>query len=301
MALGQPRQLTFTLRNPGTKVLTYTASLPVEPYGVWRSDQADGPAASWVDPPADATTISLSDDGVSAPIGLGFAFPFFGQSYSALSIGANGLLSFAPLGSPTSSYAAGCLPLIETPDAALIPLRVDLDPSKPLARVSYARSAAGFLVSWEDVPLFDAPQESLSFQALLRPDGLISLRYKTVGALLPAESASAGLQNNLAEVQSLGCKTGLPVADGLTVELRPQAPTTAWLSVSQAEGGVAPAAQVGVPVEVRWTSVRLFPRRFSGVVELRSNDPNTPVARFTVRLDAAAAPHTVLLPHMYTR
>ncbi|NTW01649.1 MAG: S8 family serine peptidase, partial [Oscillochloris sp.] len=183
ITLGESAYLSVILRNEGTKTLDYTASLPVAHYGIWRSDQTDGPTASWIDPPSSATTMSLPEDGASDLINIGFSFPFFHQSYTTVAIGSNGILSFSPLSNPSTSYVAGCLPLSETPGAALIPLRVDLDPSQAGARVSYAHTTEGFLVSWENVPFFGQPSQRLSFQILLRPDGRATMNYKQIDAL----------------------------------------------------------------------------------------------------------------------
>lgn len=301
LAFGERATVLLPVSNLGTQTLSYTVGVQADQYGAWRSDEADGPAHVWTDPPEGATTVALTDDGATEALPIGFSFTYFGRTYDELAILANGAIALAPLPPGELTFARTCLPLSETAGPAIAALRMDLDPSVEGARVSYARTPEGFLVSWENVPPYGDPGRRLSFQALLVPDGRISLRYKSVGDLLPAESASAGLQNNLAEVQSLGCKADLPVGDGLTVELRPQAPATAWLSVSRSEGSAAPAAQVEVPVEVQWVSTRTFERRLSGVVELRSNDPTSPVARFTVRLRTAEAPHTLLMPQVYTR
>lgn len=295
LALGERRQVLLALRNGGTQALNYTLSVPAEHYGVWRSDEPDGPAATWTDPPANAVTVSLADDGATQPLPIGFSFPFFYGSYEQFSIAANGLIGLGSQSLISLSFARTCLPVVETPGAAIAPLRVDIDPSQAGARVSYARLPEGLLVSWENVPLYNDPAHRLSFQTLLMPDGRISMRYKHIGALAEAESPSVGLQHTLAEVQSLGCKAELPLADGLTIELRPQAPASLWLSPDKPEGSIAPGDEVEVPVSVRWVSARPFERRFSGTVELRSNDPTTPVARFKVRLRTAEAPHSIRL------
>jgi subtilisin family serine protease len=297
VALGQPQSLTFTLRNDGTKELTYRASLPTASYGVWRSGQADGPAAAWIDPPANAVTLALADDEVSAPISMGFTFPFFSQSYASASIGANGIISFASLGSTAGSYITGCLPLSETPDAALIPLHVDLNPSGG-GRVSYASTAAGFLATWEDVPLFDDLNTRLSFQALLRPDGRATLNYKRVDALSPNKLASAGVQQRSTSVQSLGCGSSLSLSSGQTIELRPQPITSMWASLPTPAGTIAPGGQVTLPVRLSWVRTsESWPA--SADILIQSNDPLNPSTTLSVRMETLAAPHTIWMPVVY--
>ena len=301
LAFGARETVLLPVRNLGTRALSYTLSVPAEHYGVWRSDEADGPAATWTEPPAGAVTVALTDDGATGPLPIGFSFPYFYGNYELFAIAANGMIALGPLPPGELSYARTCLPVTETPGAAVVPLRVDLNPSIAGARVSYARTAEGLLVSWENVALYSDPGRRLSFQALLMPDGRISLRYKRVGAIAEAESPSAGLQHTLAEVQSLGCKADLQLADGLTVELRPQAPASLWLRPAEPAGSIAPGGEAGVPVHVSWVSARPFERRFSGAVELRSNDPTAPVARFTVRVRAGEAPHSLRLTQVQVR
>ncbi|MEI7771441.1 MAG: S8 family serine peptidase [Chloroflexales bacterium] len=295
VALGSPSDLTITLRNDGTQALTYSASLPMAQYGVWRSDQPDGPVATWVDPPADATTVGLTDDGVSDPITIGFDFRFFGQSYTTVVLGANGVLSFSPIAGAVTNYISGCLPAPETPNAALIPLRIDLDPSQAGARVSYAHTAAGFLVSWENVPLFDAPQQRLSFQALLRPDGRATMNYKQIGALPPGALASAGAQQSLTSVQSLGCGSSLSIGSGQTIELRPQPDAAGWASLPSPTGSIPPGQEVTLPVRLTWI-LYTNPWPASAEIVVASNDPARPEFTTNVRMSTLAAPHSYLYP-----
>jgi subtilisin family serine protease len=295
VALGKPADLTITLHNQSTKPITYNASVPTAWYGIWRSGQADGPAAAWIDPPADATTISLTDDGTSDPLDIGFNFRFFEQSHTTLVIGANGILSFSPISASATSYATGCLPLSETPNAALIPLRADLDPSQLGARVSYAHTADGFLVSWENVPLFDTPSQHLSFQALLRPDGRATMNYKHIGVLSPTAAASAGAQRSAASVESLGCGTSLSIGDGQTIELRPQPEATLWASLPSPAGTIPPGQQVALPVRLTWVnSASAWPS--SAEIQITSNDPVRPEIAVTARMTTVAAPFSTFAP-----
>ncbi len=287
---------TFAMRNEGTRALTYMLRIPDEPYGVWRSDEPDGPAPAWTEPPPEAVRLTLTDDGVSAPVPIGFAFPYRDGVYETITIGANGFLSLQPL-TREIPFTRDCLPMPETGSAAIVPLRVDLDPSRDGAAVSYAHLAEGLLVSWINVPLYSDPATRLSFQALLMPDGRISLRYRQVSRLPAAESASYGVQYHFRQAQTLGCSSDLGLADGLTIELRPQVPTAAWLQAVEPGGTLTPGMVGSVPVRVRWTSpTGAWPS--SGVVEVRTNDPARPRVRFTVRLTTSEAPYRILLPRV---
>lgn len=296
LAFGRQRDLALPLRNlnSGTHPISYTLELPAEPYGVWRGDQPDGPLAGWIDPPPDATALALSDDGVSPALPIGFPLPFAGQLYERLQVLANGVISLTPISSGSIMLVEGCLPIPETPGAALAPLRVDLDPTAG-GRVSYASIAEGMLISWEDVPLYGAPDRRLSFQALLRPDGRVRLNYRQVGALQISDGASAGLQASALTPQSLGCRDTLDLGDGLAIELRPQPSTALWMELPSAQGSIAPGAEVSPIVRLRWVAPPPA-GALSGSILVRSNDPLRPLQRITVRLNAEQAPYTQYFP-----
>lgn len=289
--------LPLSLRNAGSRPLSYTVSLPADSFGVWRSDEPDGPAATWTDPPKEAVTIPLADDGASPPLPLGFSFPYRGKRYERIYVAANGLISLEPMPPEGVPFARGCLPLSETAGPAIVPLRVDLDPSQDGARVSYAALPEGFLVTWENVPLYNDSKVRLTFQVLLLPDGRISMRYHTLGELPPAESASYGLQYGLQEVQALGCKGSLDLFDGLTVELRPQTPTPAWLQLDALSGAIAPGETADLDLNLRWVPPVPAGWPLSGALLLQTNDPLRPEVRLTVRLEPRAAPYNLYFPH----
>lgn len=296
LSIGERATIAIPLANGGTKPLTYTVTVANERYGVWRSDEPDGPAATWSDPPTDAVTLDLPDDGASGPIAIGFSFPFADARYDRLSVSANGLISLGDQDISRSSFARACLPLSETPGPAIVALRLDLDPSQDGARVSYARLPEGFLVTWEAVPLYNDAGVRLTFQALLMPDGRISLRYRTPGPIAIDESASAGLQISTREVQSLGCRETLTLSDGLTVELRPQIPATVWMAVDAERGSVAAGATGTLALRARWVPPQAGGWPQSGAVELHTNDPSQPRVRISVRLSTTPAPHQRFFP-----
>ncbi len=295
VSIGQLANLAITLHNDGTKAIDYSATMPVAWYGTWRSDQPDGPTATWINPPSSATTITLGDDDFSTPINIGFNFHFFDQIYTSVIIGANGTISFSPLGITPTGYASGCLPISESPNETLIPLHLDLDPSQIGARVSYAATSSGFLISWEDVPLFGTTTYRLSFQALLMPDGRVSMNYKQIGALPLILTPSAGVQQSTTQFQSLGCGTILSVSSGQTIELRPQPATTFWAALPPSSGSIAPGQQVDLPVTLSWVS-EADPWPASVEILIASNDPLRPLISASARMTTVAAPFNKILP-----
>lgn len=282
--------------NAGTKELTFTLSVPAESFGVWRSDQPDGPAAAWIEPPASAVTLSLTDDGASVALSIGFAFPFNGQQYTSLQVGADGFLAFDSIPTTGLTHIDSCLPVRTLPGPLVVPLWVDLNPAMG-GRVSYARLSEGFLATWEDVPIYSDDGRKLSFQALIRPDGRVTLNYKQVSALLPGDNAAYGIQHSTSAAQSLGCRSGLGLADGLSIELRPQPSTDLWMSLPVTAGQVKAGATVDVVVRLSWIYVSGGAAP-SGTVLLRSNDPQRPQQLLTVRMLPAEAPFNMYFPRL---
>lgn len=293
---GEARQVQLQAGNTGTKTLTYTLDLLPDRFGVWRSDEPDGPTAGWIPPPPDAVTVALSDDGASLAIDLGFGFPFFDDVYTQAWISANGFVTFSQLASTEAQFVEVCLPLLETPGAAVVPLRADFDPSQG-GRVSYARLAEGFLVSWEDVPFYNEPTRRLSFQTLLLPDGRVRMNYRQVSALLPADRASYGLQGRQA-LQLLGCERDIDLTDGLAIELRPQPIASAWAALARSSGTIAPGTSAELPVELTWAPPATGGWPASARVVLMSNDPLRPTARLSVRMETNAPPYRTFFPWM---
>ncbi len=286
--------------NQGTQPLSYSLSVPNEHYGVWRSDEVDGPSAGWLTPPTTAISLTLSNDGASPLLPIGFPFRFYDQIYEELAVTANGLVSLGVVPDLTSSFVRGCLPARETPGAAIAALRVDLDPNQPGARISLARLTQGTLVSWEHVALTSDPSLRFSFQLLLQPDGRIRLNYRNLDQLAVGESASFGLQRDSSVIQSLGCRSGLGLSDGLSIELRPQPPSAAWLRVSQPTTSLDPGASTNLTASARWIASSGYAWPASGAIVLHSNDPTMPELRFNLRLTTTPAPHTWHFPLVLT-
>jgi len=297
--LGETATVQIPIRNEGVRPLTYTLELLREPFGAWRSDRPGGPKAGWIAPPAGAVTVRLDDDGVSEPLPIGFAFPFYDRQHTTLQISANGYLSFKAIPATASLFTRTCVPLTDLDGPAVVALHADLDPSRA-GRVSYAQVSEGFLATWENVPLSGDQQRVVSFQALLLRDGKIRLNYRDLPELSLADNASVGVQNSLVDYQSLGCEEGLAIGDGLTVELRPQASADQWMSAAQTEGSLAPGAATTLTVQVGWARP-VGGRPALGAFALRTNDPLRPEIRLDVRTQAAAPPFTTYLPRAYHR
>jgi subtilisin family serine protease len=288
----ETRDLVLDISNKGTQPLSYTLSFTPTSYLVQRSDEGEV-AAEWIVPPADAVALDLSDDGSSAPTPIGFRFPFYDQRYQAIHIGANGVLSFrTPLQTPT--YVSSCFPVPETSGGAIVPLRVDLNPAVAGSRITYATIERGFLVSYEDVPLYADNAQRFNFQALLERDGTIRFNYRTVGAMRPDEQAVTGLQRSRQDIFSLGCRNDARLSSGLSIVLQPQVNSAYWLDLPQPSGLVAPGASVAVPVRLRWVPTEAD-TVLHATIAIRTNDTTQPQLTIPVAIRTGLAPYRLWL------
>lgn len=135
----------------------------------------------------------FSKDGFSQGLRLPFLFPFYGQDYDAVYIGANGLLGFSNKGlanpSPTLPHHGLMGPILS-------PYGADLDPSRG-GTVAYGIDGEPprrrFAATWENVPLSNQPASSLTFQAILFEEtGEIAFQYRRVPTF-----PNGGLEENL--------------------------------------------------------------------------------------------------------
>ncbi|ACL22976.1 S8 family serine peptidase [Chloroflexus aggregans] len=290
--------LNLSLRNDGNAPLAYTVQIDNEPYGVWRSDEPDGPSGGWIDPPTGRQVLNLDDDGNSDALDLGFDFPFGSTFYRQVYIGANGIIAFAPF--TTSYFIPSCFPLSETTSAAISPLHVDFN-SLDGGEISFAQVSSGALITWDDVPLYGTTRR-LSVQALLQPNGVIRFHYRNVADLQPTDQATIGLQFD-DQSQHVACDAGdelpLDLSDGLVIELRPQINPRAWLNIVSGDSGtLAASSQTDIPLTARWVGPMYTTSQAR--VQIRSNDPQKPVATVRVQLnEGTPAPYQVFIPFVF--
>lgn len=296
----QTVNVALPLRNDGNAPLRYTLRIDSEPYGVWRSDEPDGPTGGWINPPPSRDVLNLYDDESSDALDLGFDFPFGNNYYRYIYVGANGIIAFTPFASPTNYFSPSCMPLNETGAPAITPLHVDFDSSAG-GEISFARISAGALITWDDVPLYGTSRR-LSVQALLQPNGHIRFHYRDVASLVNGDSGAIGLQLDGA-VQTVGCAFDvhppLNLSSGLVIELRPQINPQAWLSVaSSGSTTVAVGATSNAQLTARW--IGPIYQTQQARVRIISNDSRKPVTTARVQLnEGTPAPYQVIIVMVY--
>lgn len=127
-----------------------------------------------------ATFLAMGDDDYTA-LPLGFSFPFYGQNYSTIKVGANGYMTFGLSGQLYSNLS---IPIPGDPDGIIAPFWDDLVPPASGGGVFYeTKGTAGnrkFVVSWLNCPHYGVAG-TVSFQVVLfESDGSVHMNYQDV-------------------------------------------------------------------------------------------------------------------------
>jgi len=239
-------------------------------YGWVDSDQSGGPVFSWIDISAVGTAVTMIDDTAMGPYPIGFDFPFYENSYTELYIGSNGNLMF---GSGSKVRVNTNLPVSTVPNNQIAIWWDDLDPVHAGA-VYYYYDAVGqrFIVSYNGVPNYANPSGtgSLSFQAILYPNGRIVLQYGTMDPGADADGlsgATVGLENAAGTV-------GLPVVYNAAYIHNDMAIVLAaprWMTVTPGTGTVEPYS--ADTIIVGFDPGELTDGVYHGQVTVTGNDP----------------------------
>jgi subtilisin family serine protease len=168
---------------------------------------------NWIDPLtlSDRQEFGLTDNGISNPVDLPFAFPFYAIDYTNIFLAANGLAGFS--NSALNVSINQDIPSQTDPNALICPYWADLNPSLG-GKISMGTlsSEAAVVLTWENVPL-NLSANDMTFQTLLYPNGEIVFQYLEVhpedfrggGA-----EATVGIENETGTLASKYCFNGLP-------------------------------------------------------------------------------------------
>lgn len=220
-----PESLTGDAKyDPAENLIRWSGTLPPRGEGyVWDdSDMDGGPTFAW-DDRAETQGVrvrdqeAIGDDTGVGPFPIGFAFPFFGGSFTEFYVSSNGFLSFEPI---TQSYFTNSeLPNEGAPSNLIAPFWDDLNMRSGGEIYYWSDNVNTFVISWVNVPHF-GQGGPYTFQAILRADGTILFQYR--------EMDPNRLQEATIGVQGAAGTEGLTVAhdepyihDGLAVRIAP--------------------------------------------------------------------------------
>ena len=227
---------TLNVSDPGPGALTYTIVSSLDRYSARDSDSFAGPAFNWIDISATGTEItgwSNLDDAISAPIALGFSFPFYGSVFTDARVCTNGYLSFTD-----TNTNAGNAPLPAPGGASnmVAPFWCDLllDGSSHI----YTQTTGGnFVVQFQNVGFYGLPNARVTCEAILKPSGEIFFQYQTLTQI--SLNYTVGIQN-AARDDGLSISYNADYAHaGMAIRIRPPGLET-WLSLGATSGTIAP-------------------------------------------------------------
>ena len=288
LAPGDSTLVPLTIGNTGLGPLQFTLDSSLGRYGFLDSNAFGGPGYAWIDISATGTEITgfnNPDDAVSGPLALGFAFPFFGSSFTTARVCTNGFISFTD-----SATAAGntSLPSIEAPHNLIAAFWDDLmvDDS---GKIFTQQLGDLFVVQFDNIRLFSSPTQRLTCEIVLRSSGEILLQYKATTET--DHSYTIGLQNDLRDQGLQIALNNALVQPGLAIRITP-AGFQSWFGLSATAGTVAGAESQ--TVDVTLGSAGLPPGFYHATLALASNDATDPLLTVPVDLTVAGPKPEVL-------
>jgi len=243
------------------------------------NDEVGGPTFSWVDITSVGTAIALGDDDVEK-VPMGFSFPFYGNTYDSIYIISNGYLGF---GATSSDYSNDSIPNSSTPNNLIAIWWDDLDPSD-LPNIYYYYDSANqrFIVSYVGVPNYWSATDttgSLTFQAILYPNGNIKTQYLSMNPGLDSLSESTiGIENAAGTTGLQVVYNQAYMTDSTAILFT--APIF-WLTTDLTSGMLDPAAPP-MPFNIFMNSADLAEGTYLGRIIVTSNDLSNPSVTINV-------------------
>lgn len=160
-------------------------------YAVWPLEEVTDGSAAFEDISQDGMppTIAGGADGTLAEVQFpaGFTFPYFGETYSALKVSADGFVTFNLGFNDTTQHANYPLPSTARPNQHLAIFWDDLHTSNGGVYTAFRSNPDRFIVQWSHVARYAPSPPSgqprtydMNFQIVLFPDGKFEYRYGTM-------------------------------------------------------------------------------------------------------------------------
>lgn len=242
-------------------------------YGyVWiDSDTPTGPVYNWIEISSTGADIvgGLSDDNHIGPYPLGFAFPYYGGSYSRFYVGSNGTIGFDSTNLQSRNRTA--LPTATVPNNILAWWWDDLnplDPSNTGAHVYYKSDSGRCIIEFVDYPKYHAAVgEVITAEIILQSDGTIIYQYKSIASNFPTDSCSVGIENAAGTIGLQVTYMASYLKDNLAVKFYVPYP---WLTLGKTSGSLAPGT--ADTVSCAFTSAGLDSGIYQADIVITSND-----------------------------
>jgi len=253
-------------------------------YSAINSAQPGGPVFAWKDISALGQDLSSSftalagpktakDEGIAGPINIGFAFPFFTNSFTQLYVSPNGFVTFSPFSGDTSTNTV--LPSSSAPSNSIAFFWDDLDLSSAGHVYALTDTINGtFTLQFQNV-VFKNTTSTVNCQLILKTTGEILMQYQSLAF---SNTCTVGVQN---AARTQGLKVAFNqnyLQSGFAVRLT----SVAWLSLD-GNAGFAPVSASSV-VNVSFNPAGLAYGTYSATLLVQTGDANQPLVTLPVSL-----------------
>jgi hypothetical protein len=280
----------LTISNSGGLPLGYSICVTnVSPvaYGAINSTQPGGPAFAWKDYSdigqdissnftALAPPKSAENEGIAGPINIGFAFPFYTNTFTQLYVSPNGFVTFTPFQGDTSVNMS--LPNTAAPLNCIAFLWEDLKITNSGEVFTYTDTVNGtFTLQFQNVVL-KGTQNPVFCELILKTTGEILMAYQSMSS---SNTCTVGVQNSTGTQGTTVAFNQNYLQSNFAVLLTP----TPWLRFD-GNAGYAPGCNSNV-VNVSFNSAGLSYGNYAATILVQTLDTNHPLFTLPVSLDIA--------------
>ncbi len=281
----------LTITNGGGLPLGYSLSVtganPVA-YRAINSTQPGGPAYTWKDISSLGQDISSNftalaapktakDEGIAGPINIGFAFPFFTNSFAQLYVSPNGFVTFSPFHGDTSTNTS--LPNVSAPLNSIAFFWDDLDINTSGHVYTFTDAINGtFTLQFQNV-LFKGKTSTVNCQLVLKTTGEILMAYQSMAF---SNTCTIGVQNSDGTQGTTVAFNQNYLQPAFAVLLTP----TPWLRFD-GNAGFVPGSASNV-VNISFNPAGLSYGSYTAVISVQTTDTNQP--QFTLPVSLALTP-----------
>ena len=257
------------------------------------SDEPGGPVFNWIDISATGTAaLTTGDDSNVGPFPIGFAFDFYGTTFTDFRVCSNGFITF---NSTLTAYTNQALPYASGPTNMIAPFWDDLNLIDG-GTVYYEVVDGNLVVMYDAVAPYSAANSGpgpFTFEVILHPSGAITMQYLTLPGVL--NSQTVGIQDGTGTTALQMVYNAPYLHDGLAIAIRTP---NDWMSVNPTAGVVPAGGSVDITVAFNAAGMDLGVH--TGQITVVSDDPITPAIAVPVTLEVTdvSAVGDELLPRM---